>query len=710
MEITKLLSQSLEIDQNNIENVVKLLDEGSTVAFIARYRKEKTGNLTDVEIREIEKNLNKLRNVEKRQEEIISALESSDNLTDELKEEILSTHSLTLLEDIYAPFKKKRKTRADKARELGLEPLYKYLFREASSENEAKSYALNFLNEEVTSADEAIEKALDILAEDIGNNIDARNIIRRDGMMRAEILVTEKEDPDKIYETYYDFSKRVRDIKSYQTLAINRGEKEDALSVKLEFSDTYNKKLIADLYEINNNYQKEILDLTVADAYKRLMLPSITTELRNYLTEIAEDESIKVFSNNLRPYLLQRPIKGKIVMGLDPGFRTGCKVAVVDQNGKYLDQAVIYPVMPHNKERESIKILSDLIQKYNVSLIALGNATASRETEVFVNKLLESLDIDIAYAVVNEAGASVYSASALGEEEFPDLDVTIRGAISMARRLQDPMAELVKIEPKHIGVGQYQHDLNEKKLDDELAKVVEDAVNEVGVTVNNASYKLLSYVSGLNLTLAKRIEDEFKEGNLVYRKDLKKVKGLGDKTYKLAAGFLRFPDSPDMLDNTGVHPESYKIAVSIKDYDLDTIDLEKVANELEVGIPTLQDIIDELKKPGRDPREDNPEILTKSEIMTVDDLKIGDELTGKVRNITDFGAFVDIGVGTDGLIHISNISNKFIKDPNEVLTNSDVVKVRVIEIDKEKQRIGLSMKDVDQKGEIWDYRNIICQP
>ena len=695
MDIIHILSEQLNLEEEKIISVRDLLDEGSTVAFIARYRKEKTGNLTDVEIREIEKNLNKLRNVEKRQEEILSSIESQGKLTEELKEQILSTNSLTLLEDIYSPYKKKRKTRADLARELGLEDLYKYLFTEAKDNEDALNFAKDFINDDVESPEIAIEKSLDIMAEDISNNIDARNIIRRDGMIRAKIIATEKEDSENLYQTYYDFSKKLKDIKAYQILALNRAEKEDALAIKVEFSDDYNKKLISNLYEVNNDYQKLLLDKSIDDAYKRLILPSITTELRNFLTENAEDESIKVFSNNLKPYLLQRPIKGKNVMGLDPGYRTGCKVAVVDQNGKYLDQAVIYPVIPHKKEKESIAILKNLIEKHDVSLIALGNATASRETEVFVNKLLEEIDKDIAYAVVNEAGASVYSASSLGEEEFPDLDVTIRGAISMARRLQDPMAELVKIEPKHIGVGQYQHDINEKKLDEELSKVVEDAVNEVGVTINNASYKLLSYVSGLNLTIAKRIEDEFKEGNLIYRKDLKKVKGLGDKTYKLAAGFLRFPDSPELLDNTGVHPESYKIANKVKDLDLTEIDIDKLAGELEVGRPTLEDIISELKKPGRDPREDNPEILTKSEIMTIDDLKIGDELTGKVRNITDFGAFVDIGVGIDGLVHISNISNKFIKDPNEVLTNSDIVKVKVIEIDKKRERIGLSMKDIN---------------
>ncbi|MDU2566132.1 MAG: Tex family protein [Anaerococcus sp.] len=695
MNIQSILSEQLQIDEKNISNVISLLDEGSTVAFISRYRKEKTGNLSDVDVRNIEKNLNKLRNIEKRQEEIINALESSNNLTEELKEQILATNSLTLLEDMYAPFKKKRKTRADKARELGLEPLLKYLLDETKSPEEATNFAKDFLNEDIGSSKEAIEKSLDILAEDISNNIQAKNIVRRDGMMRARLKASQKDDSNGVYQTYYDFNKKVRDLKSYQILAINRGEKEEALSVKVEFSDDYNKKLISDLYDSSNYYQRELINISVNDAYKRLILPSITTELRNYLTDMAEDESIKVFSNNLKPYLLQKPIKGKTVMGLDPGFRTGCKVAVVDPNGKYLNKAVIYPVEPHKKEKESMDILTDLIKEYNVSLIALGNATASRETEIFVNKLISENNLDIAYAVVNEAGASVYSASTLGEEEFPDLDVTIRGAISMARRLQDPMAELVKIEPKHIGIGQYQHDLNEKKLDEELSKVVEDTVNEVGVTINNASYKLLSYVSGLSPKLARRIEEEFKEGNLIYRKDLKNVKGLGDKTYQLAAGFLRFPDSPELLDNTAVHPESYRIAKKLKDYNLETIDISEVSQKLEVGEPTLKDIIEELKKPGRDPREDNPEILTKSEIMSIDDLKIDDEMMGKVRNITDFGAFVDIGVGVDGLVHISNMSNNFIEDPNEVLTNSDIVKVKVIEIDKDRQRIGLSMKDIN---------------
>lgn len=697
MNITEILSKELNINEERIENVIKLLDEGSTVAFIARYRKEVTGNLTDVEIREIEKNLSRLRNIEKRQEEIIKLIDEKGQLTEELREEILASQSLTILEDIYAPYKSRRKTRADIAREFGLEEFLQKLLTEISSEEEALGVAKAYFQEDLEVEKEVIERSLDILAEDIANTIDARNIIRRDGLLRASLITTLKAEDDNLYESYHDFSKKLKDLKSFQVLAINRAEKEDILTVKIEFSDAYNKSLIYKLVSQDrefNPYQKELVELTIDDAYKRLMLPSITTELRNKLTEEASDESIRVFGNNLKPYLLQRPIKGQVVMGLDPGFRTGCKVAVVDKNGKYLDQAVIYPVEPHKKEKEAIATLKFLIEKYGVTLIALGNATASRETELVVDKLIKEVD-GVSYAIVNEAGASVYSASSLGEEEFPDLDVTIRGAISMARRLQDPMAELVKIEPKHIGVGQYQHDLDGKKLDEELAKVVEDAVNEVGVAINNASYKLLSYVSGLNQNLAKRIEEDFKDGKIVYRKDLLDVKGLGKKTYELAAGFLRFPSSPEILDNTAVHPESYKIAKKIQGLDLDKIDIEKLAQELEVGIPTLEDIIAELKKPGRDPREDNPEVLTKKEIMGIDDLKVGMVLKGKVRNITDFGAFVDIGVGTDGLVHVSEISDKFVKNPHDELTNSQVVSVRIIEIDKKKERIGLSMRSVN---------------
>lgn len=699
MNITEILSKQLEISEKSIDAVTNLLDEGSTVAFIARYRKEVTGNLSDVEIRDIEKNLKKYRNIEKRQEEIINAIDGQGKLTDQLREEILSTNTLAILEDIYAPFKSKRKTRADIAREFGLDKLLDFLMNEAKSESEGLDEAEKYLVEGLDTKEDALERSLDILAEDIANNIMARNIIRRDAFVRAKLVATLKEDESGLYENYYDFNKKLREMKSFQTLAINRAEKENALSVKIEFTDNYNKKLIGDLYRKDknfNDYQNFLLDKTVDDAYKRLMLPSITTEMRNYITEKAEDDSIEVFGNNLKPYLLQRPIKGQAVIGLDPGFRTGCKVAVVDQFGKYLDSAVIYPVESHNKEKEAIGTLKSLIKKYGVSLIALGNATASRETELVVNKLVKEVD-NISYAIVNEAGASVYSASELGEEEFPNLDVTIRGAISMARRLQDPMAELVKIEPKHIGIGQYQHDLDSKKLDEELSKVVEDAVNEVGVTINNASYKLLSYVSGLNPSLAKRIEEDFKEGKLVYRKDLKTVKGLGDKTYKLCAGFLRFPDSPEILDNTAVHPESYKIAKEINKHSLDDLDLESLASKLDVGLPTLKDIIAELKKPGRDPREDNPEVLTRKEVMGIDDLKEGMILKGKVRNITDFGAFVDIGVGVDGLVHVSKISDKFIKNPREVLTNAQIVDVKVVEIDKKKERIGLSMKDIGEK-------------
>ena len=697
MQITEILSKELNIKEESIDNVIKLLDEGSTVAFIARYRKEVTGNLTDVEIRDIEKNLNKLRNIEKRQEEIINAIDNKGELTDELREKILATNTLTILEDIYAPFKSRRKTRADIAREFGLDKFLDKLLTEISDEEAALKEAATYKQENLEDEKEIITRAFDILAEDIANSIEARNIIRRDGLVRASLITKLKAEEDDLYENYHDFSKKLKDLKSFQILAINRAEKEEILTVKIEFTDEYNKNLIYKLISQDkayNPYQEGLVKATIEDAYKRLMLPSITTELRNKLTEEASDESIRVFGDNLKPYLLQRPIKGQVVMGLDPGFRTGCKVAVVDKNGKYLDKAVIYPVEPHKKEKEAIATLKGLIEKYGVSLIALGNATASRETELVVNKLLKEVE-GVSYAIVNEAGASVYSASALGEEEFPDLDVTIRGAISMARRLQDPMAELVKIEPKHIGVGQYQHDLDGKKLDLELAKVVEDAVNEVGVSINNASYKLLSYVSGLNQNLAKRIEEDFKDGKIKYRKDLLDVKGLGKKTYELAAGFLRFPSSPEILDNTGVHPESYKIAKKLEGLNLDEINIEETAQKLEVGEPTLRDIIKELKKPGRDPRDDNPEVLTKKEVMSLDDLKEGMILKGKVRNITDFGAFVDIGVGTDGLVHISEISDKFIKNPHDVLTNSEVVTVKIIEIDKKKERIGLSMRSLN---------------
>lgn len=697
MQITEILSKELNLKEDSINNVIKLLDEGSTVAFIARYRKEVTGNLTDVEIREIEKNLNKLRNIEKRQEEIIKLIDEKGKLTDELRAEILASNSLTILEDIYAPYKSRRKTRADIAREFNLESFLNSLLNDIRSEDEALEEAKEYFAEGLEDEKEVIARALDILAEDIANNIDARNIIRRDGLLRASFITKLKAEEDSLYESYHDFSKKLKELKSFQVLAINRAEKEDILTVKIEFSDEYNKKLIYKLvsqgYDFNP-YQKELVELTIDDAYKRLMVPSITTELRNKLTEEASEESIRVFGENLKPYLLQRPIKGQVVMGLDPGFRTGCKVAVVDKNGKFLDQAVIYPVEPHKKEKEAIATLKNLIEKHGVTLIALGNATASRETELVINKLIKEVE-GVSYTIVNEAGASVYSASSLGEEEFPDLDVTIRGAISMARRLQDPMAELVKIEPKHIGVGQYQHDLDGKKLDEELAKVVEDAVNEVGVSINNASYKLLSYISGLNQNLAKRIEEDYKEGKITYRKDLLDVKGLGKKTYELAAGFLRFPSSPELLDNTGVHPESYKIAKKLEGKDLDKIDIEKTSEELEVGIPTLKDIIAELKKPGRDPRDDNPEVLTKKEIMGIEDLEIGMVLKGKVRNITDFGAFVDIGVGTDGLVHVSEIADKFVKNPHDELTNSQIVSVRIIEIDKKKERIGLSMRSVN---------------
>lgn len=695
MDIEKILSKELNIEEKRIKATIKLLDSGSTVAFIARYRKEETDSLKDIQIRDIEKALSRLRNFIKRKEEVITSLENQDKLDDLLKERIEKAQSLTELEDIYAPFRKKRKTRADRAKELGLLDLLNKLLNGVENEKEAILYAKDFIKDGIDDEEDAIKKSLDILAEDIANNIEVKNIIRRDALVRAKIEAQKKNDPDGVYENYYDFSEKIKNIKPFQVLALNRAEKSGDLLVKLSFTDTYNKTLIKNIFASRNAYVDSLISLTIDDSYKRLLIPTIATEIRNKLTEDAEDESIKIFSKNLKPYILQRPIKNKNIIGLDPGFRTGCKVAVIDKNGKYLDQAVIYPVEPRNEVRKSIDILKSLIEKYDVELIALGNATASRQTEKVVNELLKEVD-GVSYTIVNEAGASIYSASKLGEEEFPDLDVTIRGAISMARRLQDPMAELVKIDPKHIGIGQYQHDINQKKLEDELEKVVEDSVNEVGVNINNASYKLLSYVSGLNLNLAKRIEESFKKGELKKRSDLKNIKGLGDKTYKMAAGFLRFPDSENFLDNTAVHPESYKIAKKLKDLNLDEENLDTLSKEYGVGLLTLKDIIEELKKPGRDPRDELPEIITKSEILSIDDLKIGDQLEATVRNVTEFGCFADIGVGIDGLVHISNMSDKFIKDPNEIVKNSDIIKVRVIEIDKNRKRIGLSMKDIKE--------------
>lgn len=693
MDITGIISKKLDIKEESVKNAINLLDDGATIAFIARYRKEKTGGLTDINLRDIESLLGKYRNLQKRQEEVINSISNQGKLTDDLEKEILNTSSITELEDIYNPYKKKKKTRADIARELGLSKLLDAIMKDDLSENEINSMAMEFVDDNIN-LEGVIDKTSDILAEDISNNVDIRNIIRRDGFVRAKITLSKKDDPESIYKNYYDMSLAIKNLKPYQVLAINRAEKNNALDVKFEFSDEYNKVLISNLFDLNGGFKEKFVKKAIEDSYKRLLLPQIKTEIKNSIVENAEDESIKVFSKNLKPYILQKPIKKQNIIGLDPGYRTGCKVAAINENGKYLESTVIYPAKPREDVKGSIKVLTDIIKRNNITLIALGNGTASRETEIMVNELIKSIDSNLSYAIVNEAGASIYSASKLAEEEFPDLDVTIRGAISMARRLQDPMAELVKIDPKHIGVGQYQHDLNQKKLDDELKKVVEDAVNEVGVNITNASYTLLSYVSGLNTTIAKRIEESVKDGSIKQRKDLKNVKGLGEKTYKMASGFLRFPDSPNFLDNTAVHPESYNIAKKLVDYNLDDIDYNEVSNELNVGIPTLKDIVIELKKPGRDPREENPEVITKSEIMTIDDIKEGMILKGKVRNVVEFGCFVDIGVGIDGLVYISNMSDSYVKEPSDIVKVSDIINVKIIEIDKERKRIGLSMKDL----------------
>ncbi|MCI5839867.1 MAG: Tex family protein [Peptoniphilaceae bacterium] len=692
MDIIKIISERIGKEEKYIKNAIDLLDDGDTVAFISRYRKEKTDSMSDVEIRNLQKELTSLRNLEKRQKEVITSIEKQSKLTEELKEKILNSTSITEVEDLYKPYKKRKETRADKARNFGLEELNSFILNEDPFFKDVLIKAKEFLNDDLKTEEEIINMSRDILAEDISNDIEVKNIIRLDGFKRGILSVTKKDDENKKYENYYDLTSKIRNLKSFQILAIFRGESEGALNVKFNFSDEYNLGEIKSKYKKYDNYAKDYVNAAVEDSYKRLLINSIENEIRNSFIQKAQDESIVVFAKNLKPYLLQRPIKNKRIIGLDPGYRTGCKVAVIDENGKYLDKAVIYPAKPKEDIEGSIEILNNLIKKYSVDVIALGNGTASRETELMVDELIKRNDKNLSYAIVNEAGASIYSASKIGQEEFPDLDVTIRGAISMARRLQDPMAELVKIEPQHLGIGQYQHDIDKKKLNEELRKVVEDSVNEVGVTINNASYVLLSYVSGLSLPLAKRIEEAQKDGKLKRREDLKNIKGLGQKTYDMAAGFIRFPDSDNFLDNTAVHPESYDIALKIKDENLEKIDYEKISEKLNIGIPTLKDIVNELKKPGRDPREEALDVITKKEVMTVDDLKEGMWVKGVVRNVVDFGIFVDIGVHIDGLVHISQISDKYVKNPSDVVKVSDIIDVKILEIDKEKERIALSMK------------------
>lgn len=699
MNIEQILTEEFNLKPYQARNTIKLIEEGNTIPFIARYRKEETGNLKDTVLREFNSRLNYLKNLESRQKEIIRLIEKQGKLTDELKEEILNTYTLQRLEDLYRPFRPKRRTRATIAKEKGLEGLANVLISQNIKNYELKSIIYGYIGEGkgVYTEEEALQGAMDIIAENISEDAEIRQTIRNiansKGVLKVEAV---DEDAQSPYEMYYSYKESIRTIPNHRILAINRGEKEKFLKVSLllpedEILSKIKKRIIKNTELETAKY----LEKSIEDGYKRLIFPSIEREIRNSLTERAEKEAIDVFALNLKPLLMQPPVRDKVVMGIDPGYRTGCKVAVIDETGKLLDYTTVYPTEPQNKVDETKEVLRTLIYKYKIDIIAIGNGTGSRETEMVVADLINNLDRQVFYTIVNEAGASVYSASEVGQEEFPELDVSIRGAISIARRLQDPLAELVKIDPKHLGVGQYQHDLNEKKLDEALKGVVEDSVNTVGVDLNTASPSLLQYVAGITTKVAANIV-EYREnvGKFKSREELKKVKGLGPKTFTQCAGFLRIPDGLDPLDNTAVHPESYDIARKLMEIDFDNMDLKELAQQLNVGMLTLKDIMDEIKRPGRDPRDEMPKPIFRQDVLKLEDLKKDMILTGIVRNVVDFGVFVDIGVKQNGLVHISELSNSYIKHPKEVVKVGDIIKVRVLDIDMERKRISLSAKDV----------------
>lgn len=699
MDIVKRLAEEFQLKTFQVTNTISLIDEGNTIPFIARYRKEQTGNLKDTVLREFYDRLNYLRNLQKRQEDIIRLIDEQGKLTDKLKEEILKADTLQRLEDLYRPFRPRRRTRATIAREKGLEGLANIILNKRLTEEELYKIAKSYINKEkgVMDGDEALKGAMDIIAEIISDNAQYRDMIR-DIAYKKGVIRTKAVDPEEKseFEMYYDYQEPIKTIANHRILAINRGEKKKVLKANLIFpDDDILLKLESKIVIHKPSATEKYLKASIEDSYKRLIYPSIEREIRNNLTERAEEEAIKVFALNLKPLLMQPPVRGKRVMGIDPAFRTGCKVAVLDETGKLLAYTTVYPTEPQNKVEEAKKELKDLVEKFGVDVIAIGNGTASRETELVVAEMIREMDKNISYTIVNEAGASVYSASSIGQEEFPDLDVSIRGAISIGRRLLDPLAELVKIEPKHIGVGQYQHDLNQNKLDQALEAVVEDCVNTVGVDLNTASSSLLKYVSGISSNVSQNIIKYREErGKFKNREELLNVKGVGSKTFTQCAGFLRIPDGDNPLDNTAVHPESYHIAEKLLGKDIDEGEIESLAEELGIGPLTLKDIIEELKKPGRDPREELPKPIFRTDVLKMEDLKENMVLTGTIRNVVDFGAFVDIGVKQDGLVHISQISNKFIKHPKEVAKVGDTVQVKILKVDQERGRISLSMKDV----------------
>ena len=724
-KIIKTIAEELGIKEKQVENAIKLIDEGNTIPFIARYRKEVTGGLSDEILRELGERLSYLRNLEQRKEEVIKSIDEQGKLTDEIMQSVAIAKTLAEVEDIYRPYKQKKKTRATVAKAKGLEPLANIILEQKETKDIkeiAKEYVnIDKLSDEdkknkdkvVETVDDAISGALDIIAEIISDEPKYRKQIKK-FCYREGLIVTKasKENEKSNYEMYYDYKEAIKYIPSHRILAINRGEKESFLKVSLEKpEDKILNYIERDIIKGETQFTA-MLKETIFDSFKRLIEPSIDREIRSDLTEKAEEKAIKVFGKNSKQLLLGAPIKGKTVMGFDPAYRTGCKIAVIDETGKVLDYTTVYPTEPQNDVEGAKKELLKLIEKDKVDMIAIGNGTASRESEMFVADMIKEASRDVHYVIVSEAGASVYSASKLATEEYPDINVSIRGAISIARRLQDPLAELVKIDPKAIGVGQYQHDVNQKKLSESLTAVVEDSVNKVGVDVNTATPSLLSYVSGINNTIAKNIvkyRDE--NGKLKNRKQLLKVPKLGKVAFEQCAGFIRIYDGDNPLELTAVHPESYEATEKLlaeigfdkndlKDKEkledlrnkLKSINVEKTAKELGIGEMTLGDIIEELSRPGRDPREDMPKPILRSDVLKLDDLKEGMILTGTVRNVIDFGAFVDIGVKHDGLVHISEMSDKYIKNPSEIVSVGDIVKVKVINIDKERQKVALSMK------------------
>ena len=723
MDIIQKLASEFKIRTAQVEHTVELIDEGNTIPFIARYRKEVTGGLSDVTLRDLDERLKYLRNLEERKDEVIRLIEEQGKLTEELRDEIMKAEVLQRVEDLYKPYKQKKATRASKAREKGLEPLAMIIFAQLKTDGTPEEAAEPFINpeREVNTVVEALQGACDIIAEMIADDAEITKDIREKTFSTA-VIATEAVDPEEktVYEMYYDHQEALAKIPNHRVLAINRGEKEKKLKVKVAVdADQMHSVIARSIIKNEKNIFFGLLQDTITDAYKRLMAPSIEREMRNFLTERAEAEAVKIFAKNTENLLMTPPVKGKRVIAIDPGYRTGCKVAVLDETGKLKAYTTIYPTEPKNDIKGTEAVLKKIVEKYHTDIIVIGNGTASRETEEVVANFIKKEGYDIQYTIVNEAGASVYSASKLATEEYPDLDVTTRGAMSLGRRLQDPLAELVKIDPKSIGVGQYQHDINQKLLEGALTNVVEDCVNRVGVDLNTASPSLLSYIAGVNMGIAKNIVAYREEhGRFNNRKELMKVPKLGEKAFNQCAGFMRITEGDNPLDATSVHPESYGAAQAMMEklgVDPKAVqsggdkDMEKkikaaypakslnqsiaaMAADLGVGEMTLADIIEEMKKPARDPREDAPPVIFRNDVKSFEDLKIDMEMTGTVRNVVDFGAFVDIGVKNDGLVHISQMSDKYIKHPMDVVSVGDTVKVKIISIDYDKKKVGLTMK------------------